>query len=84
MLTELGAFVLPVLPLLALLAFLVLGHFPGEDVIARLSRSLARAVGRRPRRDRVPRPVECLATAIPRGGRLLASGMARRPPPAIT
>jgi hypothetical protein len=84
MLTELGAFVLPVLPLLALLAFLVLGRFPGEKTIARLSRRLARTAGRRPRRDRVPRPVGCLAAAIPRGGRLVASGMARRPPPAIT
>jgi hypothetical protein len=83
MLTELGAFVLPALPLLALLVFLVLGRFPGEKAIARLSRRLARAAGRRRRRDRVSRPVERLASAIPRGGRLVASGMARRPPPAI-
>jgi hypothetical protein len=59
MLTELGVIVLPLVPLLVLLGFLLLGRFPGEEAIARLSRRLS-AGAPRPRHEMaigaVPRP----------------------------
>jgi hypothetical protein len=42
--TELGAFLLPAVPLLGLLAFLLLGRYPGCEAVVRLSERL----GRRP------------------------------------
>ena len=41
--TELGAFLLPVVPLLALLACLLLGRYPGCEAIVRLSERIAAA-----------------------------------------
>jgi hypothetical protein len=79
--TELGTFLLPVVPLLVLLAFLLLGRYPGCDAIVRLSeRIAARArprseAARRPRRPRAPR------SFAPGGGLLIALGLAQRPPP---
>jgi hypothetical protein len=81
--TELGAFLLPVVPLLALLAFLLLGRYPGCDAIVRLSeriaaRSRPRAVSAaRPRRPRAPRSFAAS------GGLLIALGLAQRPPPLV-
>jgi hypothetical protein len=81
--TEFGAFLLPAVPLLALLAFLLLGRYPGAEAIARLSERIAarrpcrRAVAARPR---LPLPPRSFA---PGGGLLIALGLAQRPPPAL-
>jgi hypothetical protein len=83
MLMQLGAFVLPALPLLMLVALLLLGRFPGEETIERLSRRIA-GVSRRPvRKDLVPRPAARPVSWAPGGGLLIAFGLARRPPPAL-
>jgi hypothetical protein len=79
--TEFGAFLLPAVPLLALLVFLLLGRYPGCDAIVRLSERLAArsappAVA--PRQLRAPRPPRSFA---PGGGLLIALGHAQRPPP---
>lgn len=79
--TELGAFFLPVVPLLFLLVALLLGRYPGHRAIVRLSERLA-ARSRRltsPRlRPRAPRPPRSFA---PGGGLLIALSLAQRPPP---
>jgi hypothetical protein len=79
--TELGAFLLPVVPLLVLLAFLLFGRYPGSEVIARLaerrgSRDPARRVAAA---VRPPRPPRAFA---PGGGVLLALSLSGRAPPA--
>lgn len=67
-------------PAFMLLLALVVGWFPGEETIARWRDS--RAVPR-PRRARERRPrTHGDARVAPRGAALMASGMARRPPPA--
>lgn len=80
--TELGAFFLPVVPLLVLLVFLLLGRYPGCDAIVRLSERIAArgsaraaAATARPRAPRAPR------SFAPGGGLLIALGLAQRPPP---
>jgi hypothetical protein len=83
MLTQFGAFVLPAVPLLVLLAFLLLGRFPGEQAIERLSRRLDARRRRPARRERRARPAARPASWAPRGGLLIAFGLARRPPPAL-
>jgi hypothetical protein len=84
MLTQFGAFVLPAVPLLVLVAFLLLGRFPGERAIERLSLRIA-ARGRRPdRRRRQALPATRPASWAPGGGLLIAFGLARRPPPALS
>ncbi|HEY2477704.1 MAG TPA: hypothetical protein VGI17_03145 [Solirubrobacterales bacterium] len=83
MLTGVGVFVLPAVPLLVLLGFLLLGRFPGEEAIARVSRRLAAAPRRADRREAPPRAVFLAISLTPRGGLLIASGVARRPPPAF-
>jgi hypothetical protein len=67
-------------PVLVLALPLVLGRYVGEEQLAGLA-SRART---RPRRRRVS-PVtgpRSSARVMQRGGRLVASGMAKRPPPA--
>jgi hypothetical protein len=80
--TELGAFLLPAVPLLALLLFLLLGRYPGCDAIVRLSERLAARAARptaaNKHRPRAPRPPRSFA---PSGGLLIALGHAQRPPP---
>ena len=79
--TEFGAFLLPVVPLLGLLVFLLLGRYPGCDAIVRLSERLAAhsdPPAATPRRLRAPRPPRSFA---PSGGLLIALGHAQRPPP---
>jgi hypothetical protein len=79
--TELGAFLLPAVPLLGLLAMLVLGRYPGCEAIVRLSERLSAEGGRRPasaRSSALPKPPRSFA---PAGGRLIALGHAQRPPP---
>lgn len=78
--TALVTFLLPALPLLALLLTLLLGHYPGCEAIVRLSE---RVVGRRRTRDAhrrraLPKPPRASA---PAGGLLIALGLAQRPPP---
>jgi hypothetical protein len=84
MITQFGVFLLPAVPLLVLVAFLLLGRFPGEQAIERLSRRIAargrRLVRREPGRGPRTRP----ASWAPGGGLLIAFGLARRPPPALS
>lgn len=69
-------------PLLVLLLPLFAGRFVGEERIARLA-------GRRHSRARRPRPLALpvawlrAASSVPRGGRLIARGLAVRPPPLL-
>jgi hypothetical protein len=81
--TEFGAFLLPVVPLLGLVAFLLLGRYPGCETIVRLSERIAARGGRRAAsvgRQRLPLPPRSFA---PGGGLLIALGLAQRPPPAL-
>jgi hypothetical protein len=81
--TEFGAFLLPVVPLLGLLAFLLLGRYPGCEAIVRIAERIAgdeHRAARRPRRQRLPLPPRSFA---PGGGLLIALGLAQRPPPAL-
>jgi hypothetical protein len=76
----LATFLLPALPLLALLLTLLLGHYPGCEAIVRFSERIA---ARRRTRDAVrrlalPKPPRASA---PAGGLLIALGLAQRPPP---
>lgn len=78
---ELGAFLLPAVPLLALLVCLLLGRYPGCEAIVRLSeRFAASAYARRgSARQRAPlRP----RSFTPGGGLLLALSLSGRAPPA--
>jgi hypothetical protein len=81
-LAELGAFLLPAVPLLALLVCLLCGRYPGCEAIVRLSERIAaekhprRAAGGRQRLPKAPR------SFAPGGGLLIALGIAQRPPPA--
>lgn len=76
-----AAGLLYLVPLLVLLVPLAAGRFPGERVLLRIGRGRrARCVEPRPVGDaRAPRPASRL---LPRGGRLIASALAVRPPPA--
>jgi hypothetical protein len=68
-------------PALVLALPLLLGRFVGEEQLA----GLAGRATTRPRRRRVLRvaPPRSRARVMQRGGRLVASGMAKRPPPAL-
>jgi hypothetical protein len=74
--------VLPMLPLLALVASLLGGRYPGSEALARLAERIApRGLSRRrsavPRRPRPTRPDGHHVA----GGLLIAFGLATRPPP---
>jgi hypothetical protein len=73
-------FLLPALPLLALLLTLLLGHYPGCEAIVRLSERIAgpRRTRDADRRPALPKPRRASA---PAGGLLIALGHAQRPPP---
>ena len=78
---QLVTFLLPALPLLALLLALLLGRYPGCEAIVRLSERIAsRALADRAadRRSALPKPPRSFA---PAGGLLIALGLAQRPPP---
>jgi hypothetical protein len=80
--TTLIASLLPLAPLLALLAALLLGRYPGHGAIVRLSERIAARSQRRPRRapaDRRPRRAPLRAA---HGGLLLAHSLSGRAPPA--
>jgi hypothetical protein len=77
-------FAIAALPLLALLASLLFGRYPGCEAALRLAdrlasrpRTSAPAAGSSPR----PRPP---ALRAPHGGLLVALGLAQRPPPFAT
>lgn len=79
--SQLVTFVLPALPLVALLLTLLLGRYPGCEAIVRLSERIASRAGevRNPvRRSALPKPPRSYA---PAGGLLIALGHAQRPPP---
>lgn len=78
---EVVAFLLPFLPLLALLACLLLGRYPGHAVVVRLSERL----GARRRRRRAAVAQSRLGWPERRaahGGLLLAHALSGRAPPA--
>jgi hypothetical protein len=72
--------VIALLPLLALVASLLLGHYPGFETIVRLSERIAAS---RPRLRSVKRQARPQAprSHAARGGLLIAFGLAQRPPP---
>jgi len=81
-LAELGAFLLPAVPLLALLVCLLCGRYPGCEAIVRLSERIASRsrtrLGRAARRRPPLRP----RSFAPGGGLLLALSLSGRAPPA--
>jgi hypothetical protein len=81
--TELGAFLLPAVPLLVLLICLLCGRYPGCEAIVRLSEHLAARSGSRA--DGAARPLTPLRPRAfaPSGGLLIALGLAQRPPPLL-
>lgn len=81
--TELGTFLLPAMPLLALLLALLFGHYPGRETIVRLSERIAawrHFWDEAPSRRFAPRRAPF---TVPAGGRLLASSLSGRAPPAV-
>jgi hypothetical protein len=81
--TELGAFLLPAVPLLALLVCLLFGRYPGCEAIVRLSEriaSLSRSGRGRATRSQPPLRPRSFA---PGGGLLIALSLAQRPPPLL-
>jgi len=79
--TELGAFLLPAVPLLVLLICLLCGRYPGHGAIVRLSERLASRSRSSRRRAARPRPPRRPGSFAPGGGLLIALGLAQRPPP---
>jgi hypothetical protein len=79
--TELGAFFLPVVPLLFLLGALLLGRYPGHAALVRLSERIASRSG--PCGSGAPRPAapQTRRSFAPNGGLLIALSLAQRPPP---
>jgi hypothetical protein len=78
--TQLGAFLLPAVPLLLLLALLLFGRYPGCEAIVRLAERLGtRAPSRPTAAVSRPRPPRSFA---PGGGLLLALALSGRAPPA--
>jgi hypothetical protein len=78
---QLVTFLLPALPLLALLLTLLLGRYPGCEAIVRLSERLASPGASRhgaAMPAALPKPPRSFA---PSGGLLIALGLAQRPPP---
>jgi hypothetical protein len=78
---QLVTFLLPALPLLALLLTLLLGRYPGHEAILRVAEWIAShgtAMQGVARRDTLPKPPRSFA---PAGGLLIALGHAQRPPP---
>jgi hypothetical protein len=80
-LAELGAFLLPAVPLLALLLCLLLGRYPGCEAIVRLSERIA-ARGRPRAAAARRRPPLRPSSFAPGGGLLLALSLSGRAPPA--
>jgi hypothetical protein len=68
-------------PALLLCAPLIFGRYVGEEQLAELAKRSPRAAGRRASRLPVPRSH---VRVMQRGGRLVASSLAKRPPPPAT
>jgi hypothetical protein len=78
---QLVTFLLPALPLLALLLTLLFGRYPGCEAIVRVSEWIAshgKARQGAVRQAALPKPPRSFA---PSGGLLIALGLAQRPPP---
>jgi hypothetical protein len=80
-LTELGAFLLPAVPLLVLLICLLCGRYPGCEAIVRLSERLASLSRSERGRATSAQPPLRPRSFAPGGGLLIALGLAQRPPP---
>lgn len=80
--TELVTFLLPALPLLALLAALLVGRYPGCEAIVRLSERIAALRTPRPELAGRRRPAHRPPSFARRGGLLLALSLSGRAPPA--
>jgi hypothetical protein len=80
--TELVTFLLPALPLLALLAMLLFGRYPGHEAIVRLAERIAARL--RPRLGASSRRAVTSRSPFfaPGGGLLLALSLSGRAPPA--
>jgi hypothetical protein len=78
---ELGAFLLPAVPLLALLVCLLCGRYPGNEAIVRLSERIGARPPRRTGTRARQRPLRPRSFA-PGGGLLLALSLSGRAPPA--
>jgi hypothetical protein len=80
--SQLGAFLLPLLPLLLLVVALLLGRYPGCEAVVRLAEHIAARSGTGPgtgnRRLRPHRP----RSFAPGGGLLMALSLSGRAPPA--
>jgi hypothetical protein len=70
-------------PLLALLAPLLAGRYLGEEQIGRLAAARVAAGHTVARARRTSAPLRAPGVLLPRGGRLLATSLAVRPPPAL-
>ncbi|MEZ5077375.1 MAG: hypothetical protein R2725_08035 [Solirubrobacterales bacterium] len=79
--TQLGALLLPAVPLLILLVALLLGRYPGCEAIVRLSERIAGGSARPSRPARAAAPPRPRSFA-PNGGLLLAVSFSGRAPPA--
>ncbi|HEX5990343.1 MAG TPA: hypothetical protein VFY75_09040 [Solirubrobacterales bacterium] len=80
--TEFVTFLLPALPLLALLLALLLGRYPGCEAIVRLSERIAVARRRRLEGPGRRRPAHRPPSLVRAGGLLLALSLSGRAPPA--
>ena len=78
---QLVTFLLPALPLLALLLTLLLGRYPGCEAIVRLSERLASRGLSSHGEANVASPSTPPRSFAPSGGLLIALGLAQRPPP---
>ena len=79
--TELGAFLLPAVPLLALLVCLLFGRYPGCEAIVRLSERIAARLRARRAATAARRSPLRPRSFAPGGGLLIALSLAQRPPP---
>ena len=79
--TEFGAFLLPAVPLLGLLAMLLFGRYPGCEAIVRLSERIAARQGTGGAPPFVPVRPKPPRSFAPAGGLLIALSLAQRPPP---
>lgn len=78
--TELGAFLLPVVPLLILVICLLAGRYPGYDAIVRFAESIDPSSKPTTTVVNLQRPAPPRSHAVC-GGLLIAFSLAKRPPP---
>ena len=73
-----GGGLLTILPFLVILGLLACGRYPGETALCRIRGSVPRRSRRAPA---IGRPWRAVRSSSPRGGALIAWGIAVRPPP---